>query len=379
MVVVDAEDGAVQQAVLVQPFQQEGEHLVGQPRLGEQAVNLIGTAVILVFRERIERVSGQRVDLIIAEVAAVSDQKVRERFGCHHLFIKRVAVDEEAVVARLQFIVCVVQRGMILRVAERLMHRAAVVEFALTFVERACCVACVRQQIAHCIRERAAAERIGDVAAGIGVNAGLRGKLGVEGVAVGVLRCVELRKVDALTLQACKRRCVFLVEYKIIHAFQLHEDEVLACEQAGHVVVLVRGTLGKERVHQRALFCRIRIRPDGQERVPCDKLVRPGQGKVVGGRGKPFVFVSARLPGVPVGRFGDGRVQPWCDKLRQHKKHDERRTDAPPRQVFRQPPHAQCAPQQEQYGKHRKADIDQLPDVSRKAQPLAREHKVRQE
>ena len=293
MVVVDADHRVVQQPVRLQPLEQRREHVVGQARLGEQPVDLVGAAVVQILRVLLERVGGQRVDLVVAEVAAVGDDKAQEGGLVHHALIKLVTVDQEFIHARLQLALRVVQRGIILLIAERLMHRAAVVELGLALVERVRGVARILKQTAHRVRERATAERIGDVAVRVGINAGLRGELGVKGVAVGILRGVKFGKVDALALQARERGGVFLVQHEIIHALELHQNQVFAREQTGHLVVLMRGALVEKCVDLRRLFRCVRIGHDRQPRIAQHELVRPGQREVVGRGGKPLVLISA--------------------------------------------------------------------------------------
>ena len=259
------------------------------------------------------------------------------------------------------------------------MHRAAVVELSLALVEGVCSVARSLEQTAYRVREGAAAERIGDVAVGIGINAGLGCKLGVEGVSVGILRGVELGKVNALALQAGKRGGVFLVQHKIIHALELHQNQVLSREQAGHRIVLMRRALIEERVDLRGRLRGVCVGRDRQPRVAQYKLIRPGQREVVGRGGKPLVLIPARLPRVPVQRFGHRCIQARRDQLGQHEKQPKRRADAAARRPFGQRPHAQHAPEHEEQHHQYEPPVDQLAGVAHKVQPLAREQEVGQE
>ena len=141
MVVVNADHRVAQQPVLLQPLEQRREHVVGQARLSKQAVYFVGTAVVQIFRVLLKRVGGQRVDLVIAEVAAVGDEEAQKRLLIDHAFIQLVAVHQKFVHARLQLAFRKIQRRVILLIAERLMHRAAVVELSLALVEGVCSVA----------------------------------------------------------------------------------------------------------------------------------------------------------------------------------------------------------------------------------------------
>ena len=185
--------------------------------------------------------------------------------------------------------------------------------------------------------------------------------------------------MNALALQAGKRGGVFLVQHKIIHALELHQDQVLSREQASHLVVLMRRALIEERVDLRGRLRGVRIGRDRQPRVAQYKLIRPGQREVVGRGGKPLVLIPARLPRVPVQRFGHRCIQARRDQLGQREKQPKRRADAAARRPFGQRPHAQHAPEHEQRHHQYEPPVDQLAGVAHKVQPLAREQEVGQE
>ena len=297
----------------------------------------------------------------------------------HHAFIQRVAVHEEFVHVCLHLAVRMVERGIILLIAKRLVHRAAVVELGFAFMEGVRGVARVLEQAAHRVRERAAAERIGNIAVGIGINPGLRSKLGVEGVAVGILRGVELGKVDALALQPRERWRVLLIQHKIVNALELHKDQVFARQQAGHRVVLMRSARGEKFVDRRQLVLRVSIRRDRQPRIPQHELIRPGQREIVGRGGKPLVFIPARLPCVPVQGFGHGRIQLRRSQLGHREAEHQPRARPAARHIRRQGAHTQRTPQDKQQHNQHKPAVNQLTRIAGKIQSLTRKQKVGQE
>ena len=96
-------------------------------------------------------------------------------------------------------------------------------------------------------------------------------------------------------------------------------------EQAGHLIVLMRRALIEERVDLLDRLRGVCVGRDRQPRVAQYKLIRPGQREVIGRGRKTLVLIPARLPRVPVQRFGHRCIQARRDQLGQREKQPKRR------------------------------------------------------